>query len=96
VRTPWTTPQIWMRQGFEWTGAATGGLHVLLAHDDDASVFVNGVEAASVKGHSTGYVIVPVSEEAARALKPGTNVIAVRCAQEKGAQAIDVGILRIQ
>ncbi len=96
VRTPWTTPQLWMRQSFEWTGAAATGLHLLVAHDDDATILINGVEAASLKGHSTGYVIVPVSEEAARALKPGTNVIAVRCAQEKGAQAIDVGILRIQ
>jgi hypothetical protein len=95
VRTPWTTPQIWMRQGFEWKGAATAGLHLLVAHDDAATIFVNGVEAASVKGHTTGYVIVPVSEEAARALRLGTNVIAVRCAQEKGAQAIDVGLLRI-
>ncbi len=96
VRTPWTTPQLWMRQSFEWTGAATTGLHLLVAHDDDATILINGVEAASLKGHSTGYVIVPVSEEAARALKPGTTVIAVRCAQEKGAQAIDVGLLRIQ
>ena len=58
------------------------------------AILVNGVEAASVKGRSTGYVIVPVSAEAARALKPGQNVIAVHCTQEKGAQAIDVGLLR--
>ena len=33
---------------------------------------------------------------AAEALKTGRNVIAVRCSQTKGAQAIDVGIVRVQ
>jgi len=95
VRTSWTVPQIWARQGFDWKGGATDGLHLLIAHDDEATVWINGVEAATITGNSTGYVIVPISEASTRALKAGANVIAVRCAQQKGAQAIDVGVLRI-
>ncbi len=95
VRTKWTTPAIWMRQTFEWRGGPTTGLHLLIAHDEDAVVYINGAEAASVAGYTTDYVIVPVSEAAAAALKPGTNAMAVRCHQTKGAQAIDVGLLQV-
>jgi len=49
-----------------------------------------------VPKHSTGYVMVPVSAEGARSLKQGRNVIAVHCRQTQGAQAIDVGIVRVQ
>jgi hypothetical protein len=94
-RTAWTTPDIWLRQSFTWKGGASDGLHVIIAHDEDAGVYINGVEAASVKGNTTGYVMVPVSAEAARALKTGENVIAVQCHQTKGAQVIDVGIVKV-
>ena len=94
-RTPWTTPDIWLRQSFTWKAGAVDGVHLIIAHDEDAVVYINGIEAASVKGDTKGYVMVPVSAEAARALKPGENVIAVQCHQTTGGQAIDVGIVRV-
>jgi hypothetical protein len=69
---------------------------LVLAHDEDAAILINGVEAANVPRHSTGYVMVPLSPAAAKALKPGRNVIAVHCRQTQGAQAIDAGIVRVQ
>jgi len=96
IRTPWTTPQIWMRQAFDWSGGPSYGLYFVLTHDEDVTIYLNGVEAASVPGYSTGYVMVPVGDQAARALTSGSNVIAVRCQQTKGGQAIDVGIVRVQ
>jgi hypothetical protein len=96
LRTPWTSPRIWLRQSFDWTGGSAEGLYLVLTHDEDATVFINGVEAANVPKYSTGYVMVPVSPEGARALKPGRNVIAVHCRQARGAQAIDVGIVQVQ
>jgi hypothetical protein len=96
LRTPWTSPGIWMRQAFDWAGGSAEGLYLVLTHDEDATIFINGVEAASLPKHSTGYVMVPVSADAARALKAGRNVVAVQCRQTTGAQAIDVGIVRVQ
>jgi hypothetical protein len=96
VRTPWTSPDIWLRQAFEWAGGSTNGLFFVLAHDDDAAIYINGVEAGDAPKSSTGYVMVPVSADAAAALKAGRNVIAVHCRQTQGAQAIDAGIVRVQ
>jgi hypothetical protein len=53
-------------------------------------------EAASVPKYSTGYVMVPVAADAARALKQGQNLIAVHCRQKEGAQAIDAGMVRMR
>jgi hypothetical protein len=96
VRTPWTSPGIWLRQSFDWPGGPSDGMYFVLAHDEDATIFINGVEAAIVPKHATGYVMATVSADAAKALKPGRNVIAVQCRQTQGAQAIDVGIVRVQ
>jgi hypothetical protein len=96
LRTPWTSPDIWLRQAFDWAGGPADGLYLVLAHDEDATIFINGAEAASMPRFSTGYVMVPVSANGAKALTPGRNVIAVRCRQTQGAQAIDVGIVRVQ
>ena len=96
LRTPWTAPRIWLRQSFDWTGGSADGLYFVLAHDEDATILINGVEAASVPKFSTGYVMVPVSPQGSAALRQGRNLIAVHCRQSQGAQAIDVGIVRIQ
>jgi hypothetical protein len=96
IRTPWTTLQIWMRQSFDLPGGAHDGLYFVLAHDEDVTLYLNGVEAASVQGSSPGYVFVPVNEQGARALTSGSNLVAVQCRQTKGAQAIDVGIVSVR
>jgi hypothetical protein len=95
VRTAWTTPGIWARQRFDWAGGPVDHLYLVLAHDEDATVTINGVEAATVAGYATGYVVVPVADAAAAALKPGANLIAVQCKQTRGGQALDVGIMRL-
>ena len=96
VKTEWRTKNIWMRRAFVLETKKKIPRALLMIHDEDATVYINGVEAAAVPNYSTGYVVVPVAAEAARALKAGRNVIAVRCRQTKGAQAIDVGVIRVQ
>jgi hypothetical protein len=96
IRTAWSSPDIWLRQAFDWAGGQADGLYFVLTHDEDAAIFINGVDAATVPRHSTGYVMVPLAPAAAKALNPGRNVIAVHCRQTQGAQAVDVGIVRVQ
>ena len=62
-------------------------------HDEDAEIFLNGVEAARLPRWTAGYTDVPIAAEAARALHTGRNVIAVHCHQNSGGQYIDAGLI---
>ena len=98
VRTEWNTPEIWIRREFELPqgAAAMKDPHLVVHHDEDAEVFVNGVRVARLEGHTTGYEEVPLSAEARAALKPGKNTIAVHVKQTAGGQYIDVGVAGVK
>ncbi|MFZ5829529.1 MAG: glycoside hydrolase family 2 protein [Planctomycetota bacterium] len=91
VGTEWKTPEIWLRRK---VSIARKPLSPDLAihHDEDAEVYIGGVEAARLRGFERGYVSLPLSEEAAAAIRQGENVIAVHCKQTTGGQYIDVGL----
>jgi beta-galactosidase/beta-glucuronidase len=95
VRTNWKTPDIWLRRTFELTDAASEGLALLIHHDEDAEVYLNGTLVASVKGFTTDYALVPLDEKSASALKNGKNTLAVHCHQTGGGQYIDLGLSRL-
>lgn len=93
VGTTWNTKEIWARQTIELKEVPTGELLLRVHCDEDGEVFVNGVSAALLPGYTTEYVDVPMSAAARSALKPGSNVIAVRARNVGGGQYIDVGIV---
>jgi hypothetical protein len=96
VRTEWKTDDVWLRRTVTLPEAPLGELALLLHHDEDAEVYVNGVLAAKVNGYVSDYEEVPLSDEARAALKPGKNVIAVHCHQTTGGQYVDVGLVSIK
>lgn len=95
IRTPWTSSDIWLRKQFSAGAFNADDLNNLvfnMYHDDDCDIYINGVQAASIKGFAT-YSIVPINDAGKKALVPnGTNIIAVHCHQNEGGQGIDVGI----
>ena len=91
--TAWKTSDIWLRQQFTLSPEERSGLKLRVYHDEDATIYLNGVLAAKLPGFITDYDEVDISREAAAALRPGNNVIAVHCRQTTGGQGIDVGIL---
>lgn len=94
IRTVWATPDIWLRR--EFTVSETGESPVLawrVHHDEDAELYLNGIETARLPRWTQGYVTIKLPPEAARALKPGRNVIAIHCHQITGGQYIDAGLV---
>ncbi|MGN6543581.1 MAG: sugar-binding domain-containing protein [Aureliella sp.] len=97
VGTTWDTSDIWLRREFT-LGQLDNSRDFLLTvfHDEDAQIYINGVEAARLRGHTGSYVTVAVSPEAAKSLHEGRNVIAIHCHQTDGGQYIDAGLVQLQ
>lgn len=92
ANTTWKTPDIWLRREFVMDVPPRGELKLRVYHDEDATIYLNGVLAAALKGYYGEYLEVPVPANALAALRPGTNSVAVHCHQTSGGQCIDVGI----
>ncbi|MGQ9604708.1 MAG: sugar-binding domain-containing protein [Thermogutta sp.] len=97
VRTPWKTADIWMRRSFDLPSPPKQGeVQLLIHHDEDADVFLNGRQVATLTGYTTGYQVVPIEASAAGFLKAGKNVVAVHCRQSSGGQYIDLGLAVVE
>ena len=93
MNTPWNTPEIWIRRTFTLDKVPAGTLHLLIRHDEDAEVFVNGQKVAEIPGTTSHYMPVEADKALRAALKPGSNLIAIHCRQTRGDQFIDAGII---
>lgn len=96
IGTTWSGRDIWIRRQFELPDGKLNQPQLLLHHDDDAEVYLNGVLAAKASGYASEYQDVAISDEAAKALVPGKNVIAIHCHQNAGGQFIDAGLTQMK
>ena len=97
IRTLWKTNDIWLRRTFDVKdGFTAGDLYLSMHHDENTHVYINGVLAVRVEGYSVDYGLFRISDEAAKAIKPGKNTIAVHTHQTGGGQYIDVGIVDVK
>jgi hypothetical protein len=92
VGTEWKTADIWARREFDLPAGNYDGLLLLMHHDEDVEVYLNGVLATRAGGFISDYEEFEMNFEAKAALKPGKNTIAVHCHQTSGGQYIDVGL----
>ena len=95
VRTVWNSNEIWIRRRFQLPRVDSQELALLVHHDEDVEIYVNGVLAAEATGYTTDYEELFPTAEGRRAFRPGDNVLAVHCRQTGGGQYIDVGVIRI-
>jgi hypothetical protein len=95
VRTTWKTDDIWARREFDLQQPPTPALHLLVHHDDDAEIYVNGVLAAKLPGYVTSYEPVSITPAALATLHAGSNLLAVHCHQLRGGQYIDAGLVNV-
>ena len=93
VRTPWKTPDIWIRREIELPAQLPKNLSFLCGHDEDVEIYINGVLAAQEAKYTTSYAEIPMTAQGRAALKPGKNIIAAHCHQVEGDQYLDIGII---
>ncbi|BCM94367.1 hypothetical protein IAD21_06274 [Abditibacteriota bacterium] len=99
IGTPWTSDEIWARREFTLTAdqlANRDDLQLMLYHDDDTEVYLNGVQAANIGGANGNYEMFPISKAALAALKPGKNILAAHVRDTGGDQYLDAGIVSVK
>ncbi|MDB6080438.1 MAG: hypothetical protein JWO82_4185, partial [Akkermansiaceae bacterium] len=96
IKTPWTNSDIWMRKEVTLPSRIPDNVAIYSYHDEDLTVFINGVPAASAGGFTTDYQVVELSKAGKAALKPGKNIIAVQCHQTGGGQFVDVAVVEVR
>jgi len=93
IGTKWSGSDIWIRRSFTLESPPeSGDITLMIHHDEDAEVFLNGQPVRSVKGYTTSYISFPLSAEAVQALRAGPNTLAIHCRQTGGGQYIDAGL----
>lgn len=93
--TAWESSDIWVRRTFELTedlSASAEPVYLEYSHDDDFTLYINGVEVVN-----TGYawatnVLKELPAEAKATLKPGKNVIAAHGTNRVGGALVDFGL----
>jgi hypothetical protein len=92
VGTDWTTNNIWLRKVFTLK-AVPAKPALLIHHDEDVEVYLNGQSVASLKGYTRQYQVASLDVEKYSALRVGKNILAVHCRQTDGGQFIDVHVI---
>lgn len=95
VHTKWDTHDIWIRRHFTLPAGDYSHAELMLHHDDDAQVYLNGVLAFRQRGYLGEYQEFPIDSKARKTLKTGDNFIAIHCHQNAGGQFIDAGIVEV-
>ena len=92
IGTVWGTNSIWLRKRFT-IGKRPEVPALLIHHDEDADVFLNGTLIAKFEGFVSDYKVVPLEENAARSIRDGENLLAIHCRQTNGGQFIDAHLI---
>jgi len=93
-RTEWRTKEIWLRTTVKLPSSmADRKLAFAVCHDEDVTIYLNGIRAAAAGGYIPNYKALAVARDAACSLKAGENLIAVHCRQTSGGQYIDVELV---
>ncbi len=86
---------IYLRREFVYDGKADpANLMLVLNHDDDVVIYLNGIKILDKPDYISEYVYLPLSAAGQKALQTGKNVLAVHCVSPRGGSFIDVGIVK--
>jgi hypothetical protein len=95
VGTEWNSSDIWIRKEFN-VSEKLSSPELIIHHDEDATVYINGQQVLKVNGYTSTYEPFPLTEKAAKAIRRGKNVISIHCHQTTGGQYIDAGLVDVR
>jgi hypothetical protein len=95
IGTTWNTGDIWLRRTIHLPPGKYDETNLIVHHDEDAEIYINGVLATKLSNFSTDYGDEGMRSRALNSLHAGENVIAVHCRNTSGGQYIDVGLEKI-
>lgn len=90
VKTPWKTPQIWVRKSFIVDKKNTGNLMLRMHHDGDTEAFLNGESV--YKGEGSKYSTWNFDKKATSFLKDGENVLAIHSIKGDNSNFLDASL----
>jgi len=91
--TAWTGGDIWVRRTVRVADPhTTGELRLLMQHDDDAEVYLNGVLLTKQTGFNNSYDFFTIPPAARQALHAGDNVLALHATSPQGGEYLDAGL----
>jgi len=94
IGTRWDTQDIWLRKIYDLKNVPEKPA-LLLHHDEDVEIFINGKKILSLTGYISDYKVVPLRDEQRSLLKSGVNLLAVHCRQTGGGQFVDVHVVDV-
>src|SRR5262249_9485864 len=93
IGTPWTTSDLYLARTFEWDGEAFAGALLVLHHDNEVELYLNGAPLFSRGRWNDAYEPFDVGERLHALLKKGATTLAVHVHQDEGGQYFDAAIL---
>ncbi|MFG0284678.1 MAG: sugar-binding domain-containing protein [Phycisphaerales bacterium JB039] len=95
IGTRWDGADIWIRREFR-LDAVPEDVRLLIHHDEDAEIYLNGAVVGRLGGYVTEYRTARLAGAGAGALRRGVNVMAIHCRNRGGGQYIDAGLVRVR
>jgi beta-galactosidase len=92
IGTVWESREIWLRRWVSLSDVPERAA-LLIHHDEDAEVHINGRQIVRLAGYTTNYQLMILNDVQRASLHPGRNLIAVHCRQTGGGQFIDAQLV---
>lgn len=94
AKTEWNTEYIWVRRVINLDEDLSGKkVYLEYSHDDDAIIYINGIEVVNTGNAAKKNILAPLSEEVIATLKKGENIIAGYCHDRGGLALFDFGLV---
>jgi len=98
IRTEWKNRELWLRKNFNYDGQKDEALYIQVFNqfESETQIYLNGELIVEAPEHSNAYTFIKLDKKAKSLLKPGENIFAVYCKNNRRRAYFDAGLVIIQ